>query len=69
MQIQVPIPQGFLGDVTVRINNTGFDNDVFVDLCGMAVLEVGTNMPCVDLPVDTVPTNMTGVEFKILPDG
>ena len=69
MQIKVPVPQGFLGDVTVRINNTGYDNDVFVDLCGMAVIDVGTNLPCVDLKSDTVATNMTGEEFKFLPDG
>lgn len=57
VRIDVPVPKGYTGDITVELINDQYDDDVFVDFCGLDIVDTGGNIPCVDMVNDIVVTN------------
>ena len=49
IEIKVRVPNGYWGDLEINVWNSHFDDDIPIDLCGMSVISVGNNMPCLDI--------------------
>ncbi len=47
MRIKIPIPEGFNGDLSVKITNNNFGTNQIVDFCGFAISGAGANIPCI----------------------
>ena len=45
-EIAVEVPNGYWGDLGIKLYNNHFDDDVPVDICGMDLITIGENMPC-----------------------
>lgn len=54
MQFKVKVPPGYLGDLTVFVKNAHFDDNIVIDLCGLVLVEVGSNIPCLNIKQDVV---------------
>ena len=52
IELTFPVPAGYTGNISLRVTNTHYDDDINVDLCGIAVVKVGKNLPCVKLQRD-----------------
>ena len=46
LEIAVEVPNGYWGDLGIKLYNDHFDDDVPVDICGMDLITIGENMPC-----------------------
>ena len=65
MRFQVRVPSNYLGDITFHMNNTHYDEeDVVVDICDLAVVETGVNIPCVHILNDV--TVQRGPDSKVV---
>ena len=67
IKVEVTVPTGYLGDITVEIINERYEEDVLVDFCDGFVVDLGENMPCVNLKTDII--TEVGTDFKTLDDG
>ena len=63
-EIKVPIPAGYLGNLTVELVNDQYDDDVIVDFCGAAIVLIGDNLPCLHITDDISIEN--GEESKVV---
>jgi len=61
------MPPGYSGELVIRLTNDGYDGNVPLDFCNLGAIDVGTNLPCVNLVNDTL-LNVTQ-ENKTLADG
>ncbi len=61
MSFEIPVPEDYFGDLTLELTNLAYASDVFVDFCGIAVVGVGENLPCLD-PVEDV--TVSNGDFK-----
>ncbi len=50
--VEVTVPKGYPGDITVRVVNDGHAVGDEIDFCGMAVIRSGTNLPCLEMVND-----------------
>ncbi len=57
MQFKIPIPADYFGTLQLVLTNMGYASDYIVEFCGMAIVDVGENLPCLD-PVDQVTLSM-----------
>ncbi len=48
MELKIPVPEGYVGGLTVKVTNLDYASDVIVDMCGMAAVDAGENLPCLD---------------------
>lgn len=67
LQLDVKVPQGYFGELTVVVRNPHYADDVPVDLCGIVVVSVGSNIPCINLASDL--TYDLAINPKTLEDG
>ena len=62
------IPKRFVGGVMFYLNDTVINDNLIVDFCGLHVVEVGSNLPCLDPELDIervdVAKNETNVETE-----
>ena len=68
IEIKVQVPNGYWGDLEIIVWNSHYDDDVPIDLCGMSVISVGNNMPCLDVTTQ-VAHDERAIDSKTLPDG
>jgi len=51
--IDVPIPRGYLGNVSVILRNDDYDQGPHLaSLCSLRVMKSGGNLPCLQIPKD-----------------
>ncbi len=67
IEVKVALPIGYFGNLSIVVHNGHFDSGASVDLCGMSLVRVGDNTPCLDLAKDVVYDYK--VNNKTLPDG
>lgn len=65
MRFDIRVPENYLGDITLMINNTHYDEDyVIIEMCDIAVVNVGENVPCLDVTKDVV--TEYGTDYKVI---
>ena len=68
IEITVQVPNGYWGDLEIVVWNAHYDDDIPIDLCGMSVISIGNNMPCLDIATQ-VAYDERPVDSKTIPDG
>ena len=53
-EITVEVPSGYWGDLEIALLNDHFDDNVPVDICGMSVISIGANIPCLKRETDVL---------------
>eukprot|EP00094_Tigriopus_californicus_P011496 TCALIF_11101-PA protein Name:"Protein of unknown function" AED:0.09 eAED:0.09 QI:0/0.77/0.73/0.95/0.48/0.58/46/1495/2737 len=65
MRFEIRVPENYLGDIILMINNTHYDEDhVLLEVCDIAVVKVGENLPCLDVTKDVI--KEYGTESKMI---
>ena len=68
IEIKVQVPNGYWGDLEINVWNSHYDDDIPIDLCGISIISVGKNMPCLDVTTQ-VAFDDRAIDSKTLPDG
>ena len=68
IELRIEVPNGYWGDIEINVWNPHFDDDIPIDLCGMGIISVGGNMPCLDITTQ-VSYDSRNFDSKTLPDG
>ena len=63
LEIAVEVPNGYWGDLEIALINDHFDDDVPIDFCGMFLVTIGANIPCLKRESDVL-YNDTAPEQK-----
>jgi hypothetical protein len=63
LEITVEVPSGYWGDLEIALLNGHFNDDVPIDLCGMSLVTIGANIPCLKQETDVL-YNDTAPEWK-----
>lgn len=68
LEITVEVPGGYWGDLEIALLNDHFDEDVPIDFCGMSLVTIGANIPCLKRETEVI-YNGTAPEWKTTVDG
>ena len=69
LSVSVPVPPGYLGDITIEFVNKAYESEEETDLygfefCDAAVISSGSNVPCLRA-VEDVSVEKDGGESKV----